>query len=93
MLPAAAARRWPRHPYLLVKVVVESNQVEIALEALLDPLESVFFGAAPLEASAGGVRASTEQEPEPLLPEPRTQGRRAPRAGTEEQRASWPKAF
>lgn len=76
-----------------MKVVVEGNQVEIALEALLDPLEAVVFGAAPLEASVGGVTASTELEPEPLLLEPRTQGRRAPQAGTEEQRASWPKAF
>lgn len=36
--------------YLLVKVVVESNQVEIAFEALQSPLEEILFGAAPLEA-------------------------------------------
>lgn len=36
--------------YLLMKVVVESNQVEIAFEALQSPLEEILFGAAPLEA-------------------------------------------
>lgn len=33
-----------------MKVVVESNQVEIAFEALQSPLEEILFGAAPLEA-------------------------------------------
>lgn len=40
--------------YLLVKVVVESNQVEIAFEALQGPLEEILFGAAPLEAKERG---------------------------------------
>lgn len=44
--------------YLLMKVVVESNQVEIAFEALQSPLEEILFGAAPLKAKAGGIRGA-----------------------------------
>jgi len=48
-----------------MKVVVESNQVEIAFEALQSPLEEILFGAAPLKAEAGGIRDA--QRP-PVLP-------------------------
>lgn len=44
--------------YLLMKVVVESNQVEIAFEALQSPLEEILFGAAPLKAKAGGIHGA-----------------------------------
>lgn len=47
--------------YLLMKVVVESNQVEIAFKALQSPLEEILFGAAPLKAKAGGIHDAQHQ--------------------------------
>lgn len=52
--------------YLLVKVVVESNQVEIAFQALQSPLEEILFGAASLEAkNRGSVMLSADQSCSP----------------------------
>lgn len=58
--------------YLLVKVVVESNQVEVALEALQSPLQEILFGAAALKAKAGGICHAQSQ---PVLAAPQRTGR------------------